>query len=246
MPKEIKDTTYDIMNKIRKGGYKMRPRSYFILASVLATAGVAVSAVISVFSVSLTRFALRGYGSLVKPQVETLAFDFPWWALVIALASLLLGLVLIRRYEFYYRNKFWLVSTVLAVSTFAIGWGVDAAKLDEVVINHTPVQNIMKQYQRQYENGVKAREQFRQEQKEQGQLQKGSQEVQQVDNKDNGFQNQFQEQNQVQNKNTGPENGANNSQSEQENSQASQGSQNGSSQGSTQESGNLDSQKKGR
>lgn len=195
MPKELKNTTSSIMNKIHKGGYRMRPRSYFVFISALAVTGLVISTLASVFSVSLTRFALRGYGSLAKPQAEVFALGFPWWILAIAIIGLLLGFLLIRRYDFSYKYKTWLVLTVLAVSTFAIGWGADAAKLSEVVINNTPVQKTMKSYQYRYENEIKEREQKRQIQQNQGQDQKGNQELNQAQPQ---IKNQFQPQDQGQ------------------------------------------------
>ena len=68
--------------------------------------GISASIIVSVFLVSLTRFALRTHGPMGQIRLEQILSSFPWWAPVIALIGLFSGIYLLKKYDFSYRKNF--------------------------------------------------------------------------------------------------------------------------------------------
>jgi hypothetical protein len=152
MSEELKVTTNKIMGQIRNGRYKMRPRAYFLAGSVFAMIGLGSSVVVSVFFTSLMSFVFRSHGPMGDYRLQQLLSNFPWWALIAAIIGLVSGALLLRRYEFSYKNKLWVIITALIATVAFAGWGVDASGLDELWLSRRPMQGIMRQYRQ--ENGI--------------------------------------------------------------------------------------------
>lgn len=146
MPEELKNITDNVMDQIRRGKLKMRPKLYFIFGSILTIAGLAASVVVSVFFVSLTRFAFRAHGPMWQYRLEQLLATFPWWAPLLAIIGLAAGLWLLRQYEFSYKRKFWVIIIGFVAAILIAGWAIDAIGLDETWFRHGPMRGMMKEY----------------------------------------------------------------------------------------------------
>ncbi len=156
MPKELRDISSDVMAQIRQGKLKMHSRWYFILGSLLTIIGLASSVVVSVFFISLTRFVLRTHGPMGTYRLEQLLSSFPWWAPVLAIAGLIIGIKLLRRYDFSYKRKFWTIIIGFIAVIMIAGWIIDATGLNEVWLRHGPMRGILKQYMQ--ENNIKSKQ----------------------------------------------------------------------------------------
>lgn len=130
MSKELNKTTEEIMNKIHNRQIKMRPRLYFVLGYILTLGGLIFSLVSSVFFVGLIRFTLRSHGPMGQYRFEQLLSNFPWWALFLAIVGLVLGIWLLRRYDFSYKVNFKLLIISLIVSVLVTGFLVDMIGLN--------------------------------------------------------------------------------------------------------------------
>lgn len=106
MSKELKNITDNIMDQIHEEKIKMRPKAYFILGSVLTFVGLVSSVVVSVFLVGLIRFSLRAHGPMASYRLDQILSSFPWWAPVFAIAGLVMGIWLLRRYDFSFKVNF--------------------------------------------------------------------------------------------------------------------------------------------
>ncbi len=176
----------------------MRPRLYFVLGSILAIAGLMISFSASIFFVSIIRFVLRNQEGY---RIEQLLFDFPWWAPILAILGLLAGILLIRKYDFSYKTKFWVLSAGLVAATLTAGWAADASGIDKVWIDRGPMQGIMKQYRQENrikEQGAQSQNQKRIQNQEQNQNLPQTKNQNQVQSQPQG---QSQNQNQVQTQN---------------------------------------------
>ncbi len=146
MPKELKNITTSVMDQINQGRLKMRPKFYFVLGSVLSLGGLVASIVISVFSVSLTRFILRARGPMSGYRLEQILSDFPWWLPVLAILGLVGGAWFLRRYDFSYKKNFWLIALGFVVAIVLAGWLINAIGLDDMWLRRGPMQGMMRHY----------------------------------------------------------------------------------------------------
>jgi len=102
MSGEIKNCNDDILNEIRSGKLKMRPRIYFIVGASFTFIGMVISIAVSVFSIGMIGFLLRSRG-ILNHKIDRVISIFPWWALIVAISGLVIGIILIRRYDFSYK-----------------------------------------------------------------------------------------------------------------------------------------------
>ena len=131
MPKEIKNITDSVMREIHEGKLKMRPRLYFIIGSILIFIGLTSSILSSIFLVGLIRFSLRAHGPMGEYRFAQMLDSFPWWAAVLAVLGLILGVWLIRRYDFSYKINFKIIIIGFVAAIIIAGWLVDASGLND-------------------------------------------------------------------------------------------------------------------
>ncbi|HBM45820.1 MAG: hypothetical protein UT05_C0002G0022 [Parcubacteria group bacterium GW2011_GWF2_38_76] len=147
MSKELKNIGDEVMAKIREGQVKMKPKYYFIVGSVLSFVGLVSSLITSVFLIALTRFAFRSHGGIfAEYRFEQLVSNFPWWAPILAVVSLFIGIKLIRRYDFSYKKNFVYVVIWLVLAVFMAGLVFDMTGLNDIWLQHGPMKGIMRQY----------------------------------------------------------------------------------------------------
>src|SRR3989338_8461131 len=109
MSKELKNITNNVMNQIRQGRIKMRPKVYFIIGSILTFLGSISAFLISIFLIGLTRFSLRTHwGRGAQYKLDQMLSDFPWWTVLLAILGLIIGIWLIRQYDFSYKKNPWI------------------------------------------------------------------------------------------------------------------------------------------
>lgn len=121
----------------------MRPKIYFVLGSILTFAGLVASIATSVFAVGLIRFLIRSNG-ILSHKLDRMISIFPWWILVLAILGLVLGIILIRKYDFSYKIdlKKAIILTILAV--IISGWLVDALGLNDFLVRKGMMRGMMR------------------------------------------------------------------------------------------------------
>lgn len=146
MSKELKNITENVMAKIHEGKIKMKPKYYFVLGSVFSFLGLVFSIITSVFLVALIRFSLRSGGRMADYKLDYLIDIFPLWAPILAIVSIFIGIKLIRRYEFSYKNNFIGIVLLFILAIFVAGIVFDMTGLNELWLQKGPIRGIMKNY----------------------------------------------------------------------------------------------------
>ncbi len=146
MSKELKNITDNIMEQIHGGKIKMRPKLYFIAGSILTFVGLASSVVISVFFIGLIRFSLRSHGPMANYRFDQILSNFPWWALALAIIGLIVGICLLRKYDFSIKLNIKLTIIGFILAVIVGGWIVDSIGLNDILIRRGPMHGIMRQY----------------------------------------------------------------------------------------------------
>jgi magnesium-transporting ATPase (P-type) len=146
MPKELKNIAEEIMKKIDMGEIKMRPKGYFIMGSIFTFIGLVSTVVVSTFSIGLIRFSLRSHGPMGQYRFDQILASFPWWTLVLAILGLVLGVWLIRKYDFSYKIKPWLVIVGFILAIIIGGYVIDITGVNDVISRQGPMKGMMKNY----------------------------------------------------------------------------------------------------
>ncbi len=146
MSEELKNITGSVMDKIHHDKIQMRPRVYFIIGTTLTFIGLVASVFTSIFLLSLLRFSLRSHGPMGEYRWEQLVSSFPLWALLIAILGLVIGIGLLRRYDFSYKTNFMVVIIGFIFSVIISGWMLDMTGLNDVLYRHGPMKGMMRQY----------------------------------------------------------------------------------------------------
>ena len=147
MSKELKNITENVMNQIHQGKIKMRPKLYFIIGSILTFLGSISAFVVSIFLVGLIRFSLRTHwGRGAQYKLDQILSDFPWWIIIFAIVSLVIGIWLIRKYDFSYKIKPWIIILGFILSIVVAGWTIDMIGLNDTLSHRGPMKGMMNNY----------------------------------------------------------------------------------------------------
>jgi len=144
MSKELKDISKNVMNQIHEGKAKMKPRIYFVIGSILTFLGLVFSTIVSIFFIGLLRFSFRThYGWRAQYKLNQMLSDFPWWILIPAIVSLVFGVLIIRKYDFSYKIKPWIVIVIFILVMIFAGWIIDVIGLNDILSQHGPMKGMM-------------------------------------------------------------------------------------------------------
>jgi len=146
MPKELKNIKDDIMGQISEEKIKMRPKVYFILGSILTFTGLVSSVVISIFLIGLIRFSLRSHGPMGDYRLDQILSSFPWWAPIMAIIGLIVGIWLLRKYDFTFKVNFKMIIVGFILAIIVSGWIIDSIGLNDTLMRRGPMQGMMRKY----------------------------------------------------------------------------------------------------
>lgn len=146
MSKESNNIAGAVMDRIHQSKIKMRPKVYFGIGSFLAFVGLVFSIFTSIFLVSLMRFSLRTHGPMGEYRLEQLLSSFPWWTPIFAIFGLIIGIWLLRRYDFSYKINFKVIIIGIVFAIIVAGWLIDMAGLNNILLRRGLMQGMMRQY----------------------------------------------------------------------------------------------------
>lgn len=122
-----KDIGHEVLQQIETGKINMRPRSYFVLLSVVSGLAIAFSTVFAAYLVNLVWLRLEiDEGEMLGPGLqhhyELALRNIPWAILILAIASGLLAAWLMRkRVQFGHRLPGWTLGVGLVVFLTVVG-----------------------------------------------------------------------------------------------------------------------------
>lgn len=122
-----KTPSKDIMEQIKSGKIKMRPKSYFIAGSILLGGSLAITFSLALLFLSASTFHIRTthpMSFLRYGHMGGLAFIqfFPWQLIILSIIGIWGGLWLLKKYDISYKKGFISTSLVFigVLLTFAV------------------------------------------------------------------------------------------------------------------------------
>jgi hypothetical protein len=143
--------TEEVMEKIHSKNIRMQPKIYYIFGSALVFISLVFSILSSIFLISLTRFALKTHGPMGQFRLEQLLSSFPWWAPIFAIIGLIIGIKIMRKYDFSYKLNFPLLVIGFILAVVISGWTIDYLTLDTIWFKQGPMRGVMQQYKQSNE-----------------------------------------------------------------------------------------------
>jgi len=143
MSKDIKDIEKNVMNQIHEGKLKIRSKVYFIIGSIFTFVGVIASIVVSVFSIGLIKFILRSNG-ILGHKLDRIISIFPWWFLVFSILGIVIGITLIRKYDFSYKIDFKIAVILVILVVMISGWLIDALGFNDLLARKGLMRGMMR------------------------------------------------------------------------------------------------------
>ena len=139
-----------IMDMIKSGSLRMKPKWYFVLGSLAVTGGMVGLFIFSIFLVSLITFSLRSHGPMGSIRYEQLTSNFPWWAVVMAIVGVGFGVWLLKKYDFSYKKNLLSVTVSFVLVILFSGWLINYFGFDGIWIKR----GLMRGFYQRYDGGM--------------------------------------------------------------------------------------------
>jgi len=136
-----------IMSRIKSGEIAMKPKWYFIAGSLLLFSGLVALSVGAIFLVNLTVFSLRRQGPMVSWRLQMMIENFPWWAPVLAVIGIILGVWFLKKYDFSYKKNFGLIVISFILAVLFAGFLIDRLGLND----YWARRGLMKKFYQRFE-----------------------------------------------------------------------------------------------
>jgi len=120
----------------------MKPRWFFVVGSLLMMAGLVGLSIGAVFLTNITLFLLRQHGPMGQWRLQVMLDNFPLWVPVLAVAGIVLGIVLLRKYDFSYKKNFWIIISGFIISIILAGFVMDYLGLNDVWSRQGPMKRF--------------------------------------------------------------------------------------------------------
>jgi hypothetical protein len=108
----------EVLEKIKSGKIKMRPKFYFVLKTILIVAAVFVLAILIIFLISFIKFHMRASGIWYLPDFGFRGWGtylglLPWFLILAGLILILILEILAKRFSFVWKRP--VVYSLLAI-----------------------------------------------------------------------------------------------------------------------------------
>lgn len=130
-----------IMEKVLSGEVKMKPRWYFILGSILSFTGLVGLIIGSVFLTNLTLFLIRKQGPGTG-RINMMLDSFPVWIPLLAILFIVLGIWMLKRYDFSYKKNFPKLIITLVIAIILSALTINLLGLNEIWSKRGPMRRF--------------------------------------------------------------------------------------------------------
>jgi len=131
-----KNLKNEILKKIKKGEIKMKPRWYFILGSIITFFGFLFSTISAILIFNLILFLFRThYGPMYHYRLQLILTNYPWWLIILGIILLILGIKILKNYDFSYKKNFLVIIIVYFLIIFLSVYLIDYFNLNKSFYN---------------------------------------------------------------------------------------------------------------
>lgn len=135
-----------VMDQIKHGSVRMRPRLYFTVLTAISIAAVVASALSIAYLTSIVFFWVRiqtastmAYGA--RTRLSNSIDSFPWWTLIVSVALLIAATLLVKHNGRMYRHRTGVVMLSILGVSLLIGLGLSLADINSMYNSGMPASN---------------------------------------------------------------------------------------------------------
>lgn len=136
-----------IMSQVKAGKIAMKPKWYFVVGSSLIFCGLVLLSVVAIFLVNFTAFALKRHGPMASWKFQIMIGNFPWWAPVLAIIGIILGLELLKKYDFSYKKNFKLIAAYFILAVLCAGLLINKLGLNDYWARRGPMKRFYQRFE---------------------------------------------------------------------------------------------------
>lgn len=150
---EEKKLKENIVNKINEGEIKMKPKEYFLFATVTLGIGLATAFFIAAVVINFIIFRMRvvsSYGIFPSPQPRWFMFflrEFPWFWALLSLILVSLGVYLYKQIEEKYKQNTLFVLLVALITVISFGFFMNRIGINERLQRGPQIRGIYKRFE---------------------------------------------------------------------------------------------------
>jgi uncharacterized membrane protein YozB (DUF420 family) len=115
------------------------------MGSIAMIFGLIGFATVSTFLVSLTAFSLRTHGPMGEMRYQELVSNFPWWAPLLAICGIVLGIWMLKKYDFSYKKNFFLIIAAFITSIILAAGMAEYLGLNDTWSRQGPMKRFYQQ-----------------------------------------------------------------------------------------------------
>jgi len=125
-----KSINENILDKIRTGRVKMRPKIYFILKSIFIVFSISIIALFILYLISFIAFSMRASGVWYLlpfgfPGIKATLSLLPWLLILLGIVLIIVLEILVKHFTFAYRRSvlysLLIIMTLVLLGSFVIG-----------------------------------------------------------------------------------------------------------------------------
>ncbi len=131
-----------IMEKVKSNEISMKPKWYFVVGSILTVTGLVGFSIGAVFLTNLTLFLLRRHGPMGQWRLEQLLTSMPIWIPILAVVCIVIGIWLLRKYDFSYKENFKLIIFGFILSVVLAAFVIDQLGLNDTWSRQGPMRRF--------------------------------------------------------------------------------------------------------
>lgn len=139
----------EIMSKVKSGKITMKPKWYFVVGSLFSIVGLSALSVMSVFMVNILIFLLRRHGPMAQWRLEVMLNSFSIWIPVIAIFGIVVGIWLLKKYDFAYKRNFPVIIFGFIMSIVIAGFVIDGLGLNDIWSRRGLMKNFYQKIEKQ-------------------------------------------------------------------------------------------------
>lgn len=121
----------EIMSRITSGQVKMKPKWYFFFGSIIMFFGLITSTITATYLLNLIFFLLRRHGPMGQWRLNLILTSLPWWIPVLAILAVIIGVWLLKKYDFSYQKNLRLIIVIFIISIFLSAQLIDHLGINE-------------------------------------------------------------------------------------------------------------------
>lgn len=142
----------NVMEKVTKNIIVMKPRWLFVFGSTAMVFGLVGLGILAIFLTNLAVFLLKQHGPNGEWRLQLILDSFPVWVPIIAIAGFILGVWMLKKYDFSYKKNFLSIILTLIISIILIAFLLDYTGLNNIWMKRGPMRQFYQQVQGQNKN----------------------------------------------------------------------------------------------